>query len=491
MKVMGNGPSQVRHSANEIFSLRNSAWRRIQQHLGWSAVGEVSGSLHDLRRICVLASSSRGGTSVTAEFFQWQGADCDVPSGRMLTLPGEEKPHLVLSGLAFPTRRQLFDDLGPEDANQHSIARLLAEMTSEIGYPLAHCVDLDLYSLQLYRRLLLQWPLDMIGLEPGAAIQALADALRRSFGDQYTDSVSQRRRVLECCIECFPFVRGAFYDCSSEKQLADAGRLEQGAWSLEETPFVLPPPWHNATPNEVAEGTLLLRDPSNAWRLRFWKAVFSAQEMVVLHLARDVRESIQGLCDGWNYPFGFQTLPSDAPLAIAGYTDESIGQGAAWKGHRLNFSVDRRLSQQLLARRRAMPLVEVCGHQWLYAHECILEAADALSLRRIVLPFAALRDNPTGVFKDICRGLGLEVSRSGLTYAKSFPSRWVMATVVDPTAGQGRWRRSRYARDIRRIAQRADFVSLTRRLQAATVSQTGERDRSALRHSMPDVHASA
>jgi hypothetical protein len=117
---------------------------------------------------------------------------------------------------------------------------------------------------------------------------------------------------------------------------------------FEEPPFIIPPPWHNATAADIPQETLLLRDPSNAWRLRFWNAVFSTQEMVVLHLIRDARESIQGLCDGWNYSFGFQTLPSSAPLHIPGYTERSINPSVAWKQHRLNFSVDRQLSRKLL-----------------------------------------------------------------------------------------------------------------------------------------------
>jgi len=467
---------RIGQAAKPVAHLRRQAWRRIQQHLGWRQPDEGSLLLSTVRRVCVLASSSRGGTSVTAELLQWQGADCDLAAGRMLTLPGEEKPHLILSGLAFPTREQRFDNLEASDANSPFLTRLLAEMTSEVGHPVVHCTDLDLYSIQLYRRLLLQWPLHMMSLEQRAAIGALADALRGAFGGGYCDSVSNRRRVLECCAECFPFIRTSFYDCSPVKHIVDSRALEHGAWSLEETPFVLPPPWHNATAKELADGTLLLRDPSNAWRLGFWKAIFSTQEMLVLHLIRDVRESIQGLCDGWNYPFGFQTLATEAPIGIAGYTDHSIGGDAAWKQYRLNFSVDRRLSRQLLEERQAMTLVEVCGHQWREAHERILADADELSLRRIALQFSALRRDPIRVFNRICTTAGLEISRSGIAYAESFPSRWVMATVTAPEASHGRWRHSPYATEIRKIADQREFVEVTRRLMSSSISTSAVED---------------
>lgn len=467
---------RVAQAAKPVSHLRRSAWRRIQEHLGWRKPDEDSLLLNTVRRVCVLASSSRGGTSVTAEFLQWQGADCDRPEGRMLTLPGEEKPHLILSGLAFPAREQRFDNLEASDAHGPCLTRLLAEMTSEVGCPVVYCTDLDLYSIQLYRRLLLQWPLEMIALEQTAAIRALGDALRRAFGCRYCDSVGNRRRVLECCAECFPFIRASYYDCSPYKHIEDSRSLEHGVWSLEEPPFVLPPPWHNATAEELADGTLLLRDPSNAWRLGFWKAVFSIQEVLILHLIRDVRESIQGLCDGWNYPLGFQTLVSDVPLCIAGYTDGLICGDADWKKYRLNFSADRRLSRQLLERRCPMTLVEVCGHQWREAHEQILADATELSLRRIPLQFSALRRDPIGVFKRICATAGFEVSRSGIAYAESFPSRWVMATVIGPMASHGRWRYSPYATEIRKIADRREFVEVTRRLMSPSISTLAVED---------------
>ena len=467
---------RIGQAAESVAHLRRQAWRRIQQHLGWTQPGEGSLLLSTVPRVCLLASSSRGGTSVTAEFLQWQGADCDRAAGRMLTLPGEEKPHLILSGLAFPTRQQRFDNLDSSNADEPFRTRLLAAMTSEVGYPILHCTDLDLYSIQLYRRLLLQWPLHMIALDQRAAIGALAHALRGAFGGRYCDSVSNRRRVLDCCAECFAFIRTSFYDCSAVKHIGDICALDQGAWSLEETPFVLPPPWHNATAEELADGTLLLRDPSNAWRLGFWKAIFSIQEMVVLHLIRDVRESIQGLCDGWNYPFGFQTVPTDAPIRIAGYTEHSSNGDAAWKQYRLNFSVDRRLSRQLLEERQPVTLVEVCGHQWREAHERILVDADKLSLRRIPLQFSALRRDPIGVFNRICTTAGLEISGSGIAYAKSFPSRWVMATVIAPEASHGRWRHSPYATEIRKIAAQREFAVVTRRLMSPRISTSALED---------------
>jgi hypothetical protein len=471
---------QVSRAVKRVSSLRRSAWLGMQEHLGCQHLGRrkrdvTSALLGTLPKVLVLASSSRGGTSVTAELLQWQGADCDVATGRMLTLPGEEKPHLVLSGLAFPTRQELFDNLEPEDASRRASTRLLEELRSEIGYPAAHCTDLDLFSMQLYRRLLLQWPLQMITLDQNAAIHDLARCLRRTFGEYYCDSVSSRRSILACCVDCFPFIRPSFYDCCPAKEIGDAQAVNGGTWSIEEPPFIIPPPWRNATAQDLAHGSLLLRDPSNAWRLPFWRALFATQRIHVIHLVRDARESIQGLCDGWNYAFGFQTLPSEVPLDIPGYSNVVIRGEDAWKKHRLNFSVDRELSRALIEERRRMTLVQICSHQWRAAHQRIVGDIRRLALPFFRLPFSAVREDPVGTFRRLCQATHLEFSSSGIAYAISFRSRWVMATVSGLGASHERWRHSPYADEICEIAIEQEFPTLSPIGTSATLvgPQTG------------------
>lgn len=458
------GFGRVRLVTEQIVELRRQAWGRIVEHLAGERCGREVALAETVHRVCVLASSSRGGTSVTAEMLQWQGADCDEADGRLLTLPGEEKPHLILSGLAFPTRPERFDDLDAEDARISSVDNLLRELSSEIGFPISRCNDLRLYSLQLYRRLLLQWPMAMVELCQESAIQLITDALRCAFPKGYYDTPASRRLALACCVRCFPFIRSSFYDRSPLRDVRDVYLLDRGAWSFEEPPFVFPPPWHNATEAELERGTLLLRDPSNAWRLPFWKSVFSAQDIRILHLVRDVAESLQGLCDGWNYRYGFQTIPSDEPLRVPGYTDHCKGSDVTWKQHRLNFSIDRQLSDRLLADGMPLSLVEVCGHQWRGAHERILRDSEELCLPRVQVGFSDLREEPLEKFEEVCTALNLEVSRSGAVYAGSFSTRWVMTTVGAYEASHERWRQSQYTTEISRVAESHELADLVRRL---------------------------
>jgi hypothetical protein len=306
----------------------------------------------------------------------------------------------------------------------------------------------------------------MVMLSQDAATEAISKSLQRAFPEGYEDSPVNRRLAMGCCKVCFPFIRLSFYDRSPSRDERDADLLSGGAWSFEEPPFVFPPPWHNANAVELERGALLLRDPSNAWRLPFWKAVFATKSMAILHLVRDVPESLQGLCDGWNYRYGFQTIPSEGPLRIPGYSDR-CGERDGWKRHRLNFSVDRHLSERLLVDDTPLSLVEVCARQWRGAHEQILRDSEALGLGRATVYFSHLRREPLGGLAAICAALGLELSRSAEEYARSFSSRWVMATVETSGLSHERWRHSQHATEILRVAKRSEFVDLVRALGAS------------------------
>ena len=447
---------KVKASIEAVSMFRRLAWKNLRRMRNHPDKDREEGLVQRMSRICILASSSRGGTAVTAELLQWQGAECVDPGGRFLTLPGEEKPHLILSRFAYPTRAEQFDDLSEIDAEVDNVSQLLEEIESEVGYPMAYCDNMELYAIQLYRRLLLQWPISFAALEMTGAIACLTQALKETFPHGYNDTLNNRRIVLATCVHCFPFIRPSFYDCWYFRAEDDKD-LSGVCWSIEETPFVLPPPWHNVTAADLGRGCLLLRDPSNAWRLPFWRKIFKKQRIDILHLVRDPRESIQGLCDGWNYPFGFQTMPNEAPFSIEGYTDYPCADGEEWKCLRLNFSISKNLSQRLHNEYGRISLVQICAYQWREAHECILEESLNLGLSRTVVNFADLRENTEETLKKICDSLQMECSMSGIKYARSFPDHWVMVTPLAKHAGHDRWKISSFSTEIRALVSSGYF----------------------------------
>jgi len=448
--------NQVEKSIKKILQNRRMITGKALQLQG---LGDSSpGSFTDvLSRICILAASSRGGTAITAELLQWQGTDCDNANGRFLTLPGEEKPHLILAGLAYPSRQERFDDLDESDNLSENVSVLLEEIGSEIGFPISFCDNLELYAAQIYRRLLLQWPIQFALIDVEDGILKLTHELKLIFPGGYSDSSINRMLALNACVKCFNFIIPDFYDCWNVHE-ADYQKLSKGdCWSIEETPFIFPAPWQNAKIDDIQAGTLLLRDPSNAWRIPFWRSVFKKQKLEILHLIRDPRESVQGLCDGWNYRYGFQTMPSFTLLDIAGYTDISNTPEDDWKKVRLNFSICKNLSDKLFIDEEQMTLVEICSLQWKDAHETIIAQSNSFQLNRVVINFSNLRLHTLETFRQICIALNMEQSRSGVNFANSFVDHWVMTTPLAKNSSFDRWKWSVYSSEIKHLYEAGYF----------------------------------
>ena len=435
----------VRQLVPEVATRRRIAWELLCRI---TAISRESRPFCP-RRVWILAGSSRGGTSTTAELLQWQGSGNVDPQLRLLSLPGEEKPFLVLSGLAYPTRSAPWDDLTATDLTASSRRCLSGELASEIGSPWDGCSDMRLYAVQLYRRLLLQWPEQLLRLDLDECVDRLEQALRRAFPDGYRDSATASSKALCACVQSFPFIQPAFYDCWVGERSAAPAALSGEAWSIEETPFVLPPPWRNATSVDIEHGCVLLRDPSNAWRMGFWRAMFPDCQMNVLHLVRDPCESVQGLCDGWNHPFGFQTMPANESVRICGYNEHtSIGTADKWKRHRWNFSISRFLHSRMIRHHSGIDLATVCALQWLDAHESVLASATTHRVRRTVFSFSRLREAPPDAYQELCDLMQLEASEGGRSRSESFEQRWVMSTASSGRDSHKRWRSSRFSRDI-------------------------------------------
>jgi len=460
---------KIKANINLVLKLRSTALDNIYHLDNLSTKDDRNVSIQRVPKICVLASSSRGGTAVTAELLQWQGAKCADPRGRLLTLPGEEKPHLILAGLAYPSRDEQFDDLSEIDASTSNVSVLLDELKSEVGYPLEYCSNLELYATQLYRRLLLQWPILLTTIDMKEAIMNLTQALKDIFPKGYYDSLFNRRLVLEACVSCFPLIKRAFYDCRFYNTTEDVAQMTSECWSYEETPFVLPPPWQNATVADLEQGCLLLRDPSNAWRLPFWRSVFNMQRMDIIHLIRDPRESIQGLCDGWNYAFGFQTMPSNKSLDITGYTDNLCEGNNRWKLNRLNFSISKNLNRKLFYEHDKLSLVEVCAYQWKEAHDSIIKESERLGLSRTVVNFSDLRENSEKTFRIICISFQLEFSKSGELFAQSFNDNWVMVTPLARLNGYDRWKTSPFSDEIKAMFSSGYFDEVSMKLGLSNI----------------------
>jgi hypothetical protein len=132
---------------------------------------------------------------------------------------------------------------------------------------------------------------------------------------------------------------------------------------LEEPPFLVIGPWKPPTVEQLTACPLILKTPSNSYRLPFLRRLLPRARFRILHLTRNAAASINGLRDGWCH-HGFYSHRLPAQLNIAGYSDAFPRWGRYW------WKFDLPPDWQEWTER---PLVDVCAFQWLSAHRAILE----------------------------------------------------------------------------------------------------------------------
>ena len=177
-------------------------------------------------------------------------------------------------------------------------------------------------------------------------------------------------------------IRPHWYDIAAES-LSEWGwnpdQLGEIPSLIEEPPLVLITPWKRPSIEELKTKPLVIKTPSNAYRLPFLRAFFANQRLRIIHLKREPAAAINGLYDGWRYPRGFHAhrIPSCRPQPceelgphpVEGYWKYDLPPG--WEN----------LQQGLL--------VEICAFQWHSAHRHII-ASDVGDGKRLSLWFEGL-----------------------------------------------------------------------------------------------------
>ncbi len=321
------------------------------------------------RNVVILGSSSRGGSSIFAELLR--------QSPHLLHFRGETNPFLRLHGADGPQPGSGVADSDALSDDDPVPAALGADLGWDCGRPtrtLRPGDDEWRFACEIAARLTLQWPLLAVDLDHVAA--AVGEVLRRLRAseawpaDGFLDAQAFHARLLGLLRRRWPEIHPAAYDIDRRLILAHC----PGPWPdpfipgplVEEPPFVLVTPWSVATAEEVASLPIVLKTPSNAYRIGWFQRLFTHARVRLLHLTRSVAGSVNGLYDGWRYAgFHSHRLPEDAgPLAIAGYSDVAPGGDRWWK-------FDRPPGWQAHV---CSPLEHVCAFQWRSAHAALLAA---------------------------------------------------------------------------------------------------------------------
>lgn len=395
-----------------------------------------------MKELILIASSSRGGSSVFSAFLRRSQA--------LLHLQGEVSPFLRLAGLGHPETGTDSDALTAAHAALPAAARVREDLRHEIGSLAPLPLDDAGWAAFLARlgaRLRMQWP--QLALED-AHISAAAEAARPHLADIqafHACFLAQLRPQ-------YPALNPHYYDLSRSLigRLCPAER-PSGPPSqrvIEEPPFVTVAPWCHATGDDPRP--LVIKTPSNAYRLPFFRALFPTVRLRILHLTRNAAAAINGLYDGWRYPDGFFAHRVDRPLRIRGYS-ERHAWGRCWWQYDLPPGWGAWTDAAL---------EEVCGFQWRAAHVHTLDFLDAHpEVDRLQVRFEDLIGEPEAARRALDRVIGW------LGVAADPPLRQSTLLAMPPVMSTDTPRHRRWfekAALLEPVLQRADTKRLMERL---------------------------
>ncbi len=334
-----------------------------------------------VRDVVLIGSSSRGGSSIFAEILR--------STPQLLHFRAEVNPFLVLAGCSWPQSGTGSDGLDERHglggtAGLDALATDLAYDCGTAAEGLPDDQAVLRFTVDLACRLTMQWPQCTFSLATvRAAVDSTLAALREDHGwavGAFPDAQRFHALFLARIRRTHPVVNPYFYDLNRALVAAHCPDSLPGAgppspFLIEEPPFVTIGPWHPAEPFALATRPLVIKTPSNAYRLPFLQAIFPNANLRILHLTRNVAASVNGLYDGWRFA-GFHSHAvgnaGRGPLRIAGYTDAFPGSGERW----WKFDLPPGWSDWT-----GRGLEEVCGFQWRSAHEALLRWLDADPVR--------------------------------------------------------------------------------------------------------------
>ncbi|WP_188188800.1 sulfotransferase [Nonomuraea sp. SYSU D8015] len=387
------------------------------RHLRGPAVEDFTGRV---REVVILASSSRGGSSMLAELLR--------RSPDLLHLRAEINPFLRLVDLTYPDSADSdrLDAWHLDRLDARSRRILDVELALDAGRSASLVADDDHYLLDSAWRFAIQWPAIDFHLADWLAEGRRVLARLREEGGWAPGELRDPARfqlALSRAFDANPW----YYDMPRSllhDEVPELGRHgAPGDVLVEEPPFVLTQVWQRATEVEIETKPLVIKTPSNAYRLPFLRALFPRARLRVIHLTRNPAASINGLLDGWHY-HGFHAHRMVDPLDIEGYHDRWW-----WK-------FDLPPGWQEL---RKAPLAEVCAFQWRSAHQAILDDLEEGGLDSLRMRFEDLvtsAESRVACLARLTEWLGVPFDGPLLTAA------WegIDSVVATAPPAPGRWR---------------------------------------------------
>ena len=328
-------------------------------------------SLSDVKRVVIINSSSRSGSSLLYALLRKLPQVC--------ALTGEAAPfyklNASLSGFNPHAGEKIPTELLDRVIDYEGLTRdFLSDLSGAEVETRTDRIGAAPYMDGLMLRLSLQWP--DIRFEPDTLREVVAGAFSR-YGEKNRTFCAEAfyLDLLEALHTRWPRINPFYYDIGTDKVALRFPFLEiptgppTDCFTIEEPPFILLAPRRAATPTDLGERVLLLKSTVDCYRMNLIERIFPAADIRVIHLVRNPAATINGLYDGWlhrgffshnlAYSFGDDCRHR---LRIKGYSDR-FPFGENW----WNFDLPE--GWQEVA---DQDLVQVCAFQWHAANTEIL-----------------------------------------------------------------------------------------------------------------------
>jgi len=330
-------------------------------------------SLKDVKRVVIINSSSRSGSSLLYAILR------KLP--QVYSLTGEAAPfyklNTMINGFDLFESDKIPGALMDKVVDYEGLSRdFFSDLYKAGNGILTSDINVDEYAEHLVLRFLLQWTdIDFDISELKSIVIKAFERYAKRFKKFAIDEFYLT--LLEEVSSVYPKVDPFYYDLSTEKVSLHFPFLDipsgppNDYFNIEEPPFILQVPGMKADPADLAEKTLLLKSTVDGYRMNLIEKIFPCADIRIIHLVRNPAATTNGIYDGWLHRgfFSHNLLPyfnsnNDLKrLSIKGYSDI-----LPFGGHWWNFDLPE--GWQSVADK---DLVEVCAFQWYSANAEILQ----------------------------------------------------------------------------------------------------------------------
>jgi len=330
-------------------------------------------SLKDVRRVVIINSSSRSGSSLLYAILR------KLP--QVYSLSGEAAPFYKLNtlfdGFNLFESDKIPGNLADKVMDYDGLSRdFFSDLYKSGNGILTNDIDIDDYSEHLVLRFLLQW------VEIDFDISVLKSIVQKAFG-RFAKRFKKFNLedfyliLLEEICAVYPKVDPFYYDLSAEKVALHFPFLDIPSgppneyFNIEEPPFILLSPGIKADTDDLENKILLLKSTVDGYRMNIIEKIFPCADIRIIHLVRNPAATTNGIYDGWLHRgfFSHNLQPyfngdiELKKLSIKGYSD-IFPHGNYW----WNFDLPE--GWQNYADK---DLIEVCAFQWYSANAEILK----------------------------------------------------------------------------------------------------------------------